>query len=278
MVVPLKKALDPDEEEPSESCCWVHRWVRQPDGSDELVETVLTPEYFLNPRFGDQMVQGAFHAAVTQMLTDVLQRRFQKQEDVLVFSDVKLLWGIRKLRRRQPVPDVTVVRGVRHRDLAAYRTYNVAKEGVLPCLVVEVVSDSDPRLRRADLVAKVKVYQEAKIPEYLAVDPPSFITRERFDLILYRLDPEGRYQRVVPDEQGRLLSETTGVLFAVTPEGDRILLFDAATGERLLTSTEEEAARRDAEILAKSEAQARQEAEAELARLRAELDRLKKNS
>ena len=170
------------------------------------------------------------------------------------------------------------MRGVRHRDLAAYKTYNAAKEGVLPCLVIEVISDSDPRLRRTDLVTKVKVYQEARIPEYLAVDPPSFVTRERFDLILYRLDTEGRYQGVAPDAQGRLLSETTGVLFAVSSEGDRVLLFDAATGERLLTSTEEEAARREAEVLARSEVQARQEAEAEVARLRAELDRLKRDN
>jgi len=264
MAQPMKKVLDPpEEEEPSGVGGWVHRWVRQPDGSYEMLETVLTPEYFLNPQLGDQMVQGAFHAAVTQMLTDLLQRHFRAQEDVLVFSDVKLLWGVRKLRDRQPVPDVTVVRGVRHRNLAEYSTFDIVKEGVRPCLVIEVISDGDARIRNTDLVDKVDVYERVEIPEYLIVDPPGPATQDRFQLILYRLDAEGRYRRIAPDAEGRLLSETTGVRFAISPEGDRVLLFDAATGERLLTSAEEETARRNAE--------------AELTRLRAELGRLKKD-
>ena len=251
----------PEEDEPSEAGPWVHRWIRRTDGSYAMLETTLTPEYFLDPQLGDQMVQGAFHAAVTQMLTDLLQRHFRTQEDVLVFSDVKLLWGDLKLQNRQPVPDVAVVRGVRHRDLAAYTTFNVEQEGVRPCLVIEVISDRDARIRRTDLVDKVEVYEQAEIPEYLLVDPPGPATRDRFELILYRLDAEGRYRRIAPDAQGRLLSKMAGVWFTVSPEGDRVLLFDAATGERLMTSAEEEASRRDAE--------------AEVARLRAELSRLK---
>jgi hypothetical protein len=69
---------------------------------------------------------------------------------------------------------------------------------------------------------------------------------------------------------------------AVSPAGDEIDIFEAATGRRLLTPVEEEEARRAAEAAqgaaeerGQREAEARKVAEAELVRLRAELERLK---
>ncbi|HEY2294424.1 MAG TPA: hypothetical protein VGM86_27305, partial [Thermoanaerobaculia bacterium] len=60
------------------------------------------------------------------------------------------------------------------------------------------------------------------------------------------------------DDRGFLLSETTGLLFGIARDGRTPLVVDAATGKRLLTGKE-----------------AAREAEAELARIRAELERLK---
>lgn len=59
-----------------------------------------------------------------------------------------------------------------------------------------------------------------------------------------RLGPDQRYRPMEPDDQDRFLSQTTGLLFAAAPQDDGIDLFDAQTGERLLTSDEEEAGRR----------------------------------
>lgn len=64
------------------------------------------------------------------------------------------------------------------------------------------------------------------------------------------------------------VSQTTGISFQVSPDGRRVLLFDSASGRRLLSPAEWEA-------LAASEAEARANAEAELARLREELARLR---
>jgi hypothetical protein len=185
--------------------------------------------------------------------------------------------------------------------------------------VIEVVSPSKARIRRVDEVDKVELYQRVGVREYLLVDLPRRATGYRFRVKGYRLGPEGRYRPIEPDDQGRLLSETTGLRFGASPDGNWIEMFDARTGERLLTPLEIEAkaaretearkaeqaarkaaeerasreakarraaeeraareakARKTAEEKAASESEARKAAEEELARLRAELERLKKS-
>jgi Uma2 family endonuclease len=65
-----------------------------------------------------------------------------------------------------------------------------------PDLVVEGISDGDPDRDRID---KRREYEAAGVPEYLMIDP-----REGQEDVTYlRLDTEGRYQRVMPDELGR---------------------------------------------------------------------------
>jgi len=64
--------------------------------------------------------------------------------------------------------------------------------------------------------------------------------------------------------------------WVASPEGKRLQVFNAKTGKRLPTPLELEAARKAAEEKALTEAGARKAAEAELKRLRAEIERLKK--
>ncbi len=105
----------------------------------------------------------------------------------------------------------------------------------------------------------------------------------------HRLDARRRYQPIAPDAQGRLLSETTGLWFGVSADGQRIDVFEAQTGERVLTpeeiqegcqAAEKKAARasvaqKAAEKEAARQSAARRLAEAELEQLRAEVERLK---
>ena len=100
------------------------------------------------------------------------------------------------------------------------------------------------------------------------MDLPRRGTGHRFQIRGYRLGPGRRYRAIKPDAEGRLLSETAGLRFGVAPDGQWIEVFVDATGKRLLTSWEEEER-------AAREAEARQAAEDELVRLRAEIERLK---
>ncbi|HEX7184121.1 MAG TPA: Uma2 family endonuclease [Thermoanaerobaculia bacterium] len=250
------------------------RWVERPDGRMELLRLPLTPELFLNPQLEDNMVQGGPHGRVRGYFFEMLSRRFQSEKDVLVFEDMQHRLGP---GLPTPAPDVSVIRGARNPD-TDLSFYDVVEQGVAPCLVIEVVSPSKARIRRVDEVDKVELYQRVGVREYLLVGLPRRATGYRFRIKEYRLGPERRYRPIEPDDQGCLLSETTGLRFGVAPDGNWIEMFDAKTGERLLTPLEiEERAAREAEARKVAE-EALKAAEEELTRLRAELERLKKSS
>ena len=250
----------PDDDE-SSFVTLLERWVERPDGTTELLNVPLTPKDFLNPRYGDKWLQGRAHSDSTHDLFELLKRHFRSQPDVVVMSDVQHRFGP---GLDQPCPDISVVRGVRDPRVID-SSFNARKVGALPCLLIEVVSPGDARIREVDEKDKVRLYQSVGIPEYLLVWPPGIGRQDqRFRLWGYRLGPGGRYRPIDLDEKERLLSETTGLWFAVSPGGDRIDVFDAKTGQRLLSPIEEE--------------DARKAAEEELARLRTELDQYKKAS
>jgi Uma2 family endonuclease len=281
MAEPLRKLPAGRESEPSDDpfrygCRWVSR--RLPNGKVVEHQVPLTAEDLLDPQLGDEVPQSDPHHELTGDLDDRLKRRFAAREDVKVAADLKMLWGIPGLP--EPSPDIAVIPGVRKKHDEERTSFDVVREGTRPCLVIEVVSSTDAETRRNDYEKKVAIYQQAKIPEYLILDPPSPATKGRLVLTGYRLGPAGRYRKIEPDSEGRLLSQTTSLLFGVAEDGRTLRLVDADTGELLLSSIEleqklarEAAARKEAEQLAAREAAARREAEAELARLQAELER-----
>ena len=179
-------------------------------------------------------------------------------------------------------PDVFVVRGVPKRDR---RIYKVWEEGKAPDVVFELTSAST---RLADLGPKKGTYEVLSVWEYFLFDP----LEEYLEPPLqgYRLGERG-YRWI---EDRPLTSEVLGLELRV--EEGWLRLYERKTGRRLPTPAEvaevrrqaearaeqEAEARRQAEARAKQEAEARRQAEAraqaaeeELARLRAELARLR---
>lgn len=305
--MPPGESAEPDDDSPDFPL--LERVVEHPDGSLEIRHVPLTVRDFLNPRYGDKWLQGFAHQRFTTELWEIVHDHFESQPDVVVTSDTQYRFGPGLAK---PAPDVAVLRGVRDRKLIQ-ESVDVQKAG-RPCLLIEVVSPKNPRIRNADEKRKVQLYQRAGIPEYLLVLPPrDEDSGEPVRLWGYRLGPEGQYRLIETDEKGRLLSETTGLAFAVSPGGDQVDVFDVATGQRLLRrkeireaqqaekrareaaekraahamasrrAAEEKAARaaearRAAEEKAARETEARRAAEEELARLRAELERHRKGS
>jgi Uma2 family endonuclease len=259
MAEPVRKPIDSDllDEEPGIT---LDRWVERPGGRMELVSMPLTPELFLNPQVGDKMTQGKRHFDTARLIAERLEDFFRPVPGVLVTIDMKHLFGP---GLDQPGPDISVIRGVRNRD-ADRESFDVIAEGVRPCLIIEIVSPLSSRIRKTDLEEKVTLYRRVGIQEYLILDCQR--RDRRFRLIGYRLGSAG-YLPIEPDEEGRLLSETTGLWFQVAPDGDHVLIFEYPSG-RLLPTREERA--RAAEEKAR-------EAEDEISRLRAEIDRLRKS-
>ena len=261
---------------------WRWKSVHLPSGEVLDEQVPLTADDLLDPQPGDQVGQSQLHWEMLFLLARILDRYYEMRDDVTLAVDLKMLWRIPGLK--EPSPDLAVIPGVRRKIDPARTSFDVVEEGVRPCLIVEVVSASDPEIRRNDYDKKVKIYQRVGIPEYVILDPPTSVTEGRLLLLGYRLDRDGQYRRIRPDAQGRLLSETTGLLFGVGEDGQTPVIFNAQTGERLLDPKEqanraqkavarEAEARKAAEERAAHEAEARMAAEAELARLRAELKR-----
>jgi colicin import membrane protein len=291
MAEPVRKMPADREPEPPPSddpfrYGWRWRRVRLPSGEVVDQEIPLTVEDLLDPEEGDQVTQSGPHGEWFVRLGYLLKRYYESRDDVLVCADMKMLWGIPGLKR--PSPDIAIVQGIRDKGAVRY-SFDVLKEGVRPSLIIELVSPQDDEVRANDYVKKVEIYQRAGIPEYFILEPPNHFTQDRLLITPYRLGSDGRYRRVEPDAQGRFLSETTGLLFGVESDGKTLSLIDIRTGESPLDLPEERArraeeqARRDAEARAAREAEARvreaearEAAEAKLARLRAELERLKK--
>jgi Uma2 family endonuclease len=190
-------------------------------------------------------------------------------------------------------PDCYVVFGVERK----YRpNFKIWEEGRTPSFVLEFTSR---KTRKEDKVTKFRLYEQVlKVPEYFLFDPTG--KRRKVRLSGFRL-VNGRYEPI-PVINGRLYSEVLGL--ELVTEGEWLRLYDAPTGKRLLTHQEDalradaqeqradvqeqraevEAQRADAEAQARLEAVRRAEAEAqraaaaeaELARLRAELEILRR--
>lgn len=276
MAFPVPREPEGDEQTVGEC---VFRPVRKPDGSVVIEPLPLTLDVLLDPREDDQVTQSNPHFRTLYPLVDALRRFLERQGGLAVFSDVLILWGIPGLR--QVSPDVSVIEGLADRE-AVDRSIDLAHESEARVrLVMEVVSTGTKAQRDKDEEYNPEVFQRAGVEDYLLIYPPRPGGAGGPSLKLLTLDRSGRYREARPDRRGRWLLRSVRLRIGVDDEG-QFLLEDAVTGDRILTSDQEEAARHRAEIRALSEAAARREAqaradeaEAELARLREEAARLK---
>ena len=269
---------DPEDSQESMEESVLQRWVEGPDGRMVLLEFPLTPELFLDPQLEDKMIQGDWHDVTCRDIMTALVSHFRSQPEVLVVHDMK---HFLLPRLPAPSPDVSVIRGIRHRRKRS--SFVVAEEGVFPTLIIEVVSPGSLRVRQTDLEDKVALYRLAGIPEYLIVDAVRGPDDWSYRLQGYRKQDEGWYHSIELDAEGRFLSETAGLWFQVAPDGQRVLIYEYPSGRRLLNALEQEerAERAEAEAMqakrkALCEAEARRAAEERLAQLRAEIERLRR--
>lgn len=232
---------------------------------------------------GEPLGESDWHITETLFLLGVLRRHFAGVPDVYVASDLFLYYE-QGNPRAVVAADVMVVRGVGKRKR---RTYLLWEEEQVPCCVIEVTSRSS---RFEDMGTKRAIYASLGVREYFVFDP----LREYLNppLVRFRLTDAGEYVR---DDGLELESAELGMRFRA--EQDRMRPYVLSTGERLLDPEEIELARLDVEQAYqreqqarleaeqtrleteeayRREQQARQVAEAELAQLRAELERLRR--
>jgi Uma2 family endonuclease len=203
---------------------------------------------------GKPMAESDVHLLLMLALIPTLRHFFRADPRVYVGGNM-LMFYQRGNPRRHVSPDVFFVRGVpkRLRD-----NYLVWRERRAPQVVIELTSRST---RREDTDTKFALYRDVlRVREYFLFDPRA----EYLDPALqgYRLRA-GQYYPIRP-VLGRLPSRW--LKLHLEAAGNQLHLWDPATGQRLLTPEEA----RD------QEAEARRQAEAEVDRLRREVEELRR--
>jgi Uma2 family endonuclease len=204
---------------------------------------------------GMPMGETDVHRAWMIRIYDLLRRHYAAQR-VYVGCNL-LVYYAEGIPRQFCVPDVFVVKDC---DPDPRRVFKVWEEGRAPDVVFEVTSRGT---RREDEIFKPQVYGRIGVKEYFLYDP----TAEYLSPPLqgHRLDGE-RDELVRPGPAGALDCRELGLKLWL--DAGKLVLADAATGERLLTDAEAAEARAEG---AEARAQA---AEEEARRLREQLARL----
>ena len=197
---------------------------------------------------GKPMAESDVHRDDMNDLIQTLQAYFAADPDVYVSGNL-LVFYEQGNRRKHVAPDVLVVRGVP--KLPPRLHYLVWREGRAPDLVIELTSKTT---RREDQKKKLALYRDVlRVPEYFLFDPFEDYLKPPFQG--YRLIA-GEYRAIAP-LAGRLPSAVLGL--HLERAGTELRLFDPATGQRLPTTRERA-----------------EQAEAEVQRLRRELEELRR--
>jgi Uma2 family endonuclease len=216
---------------------WRYVIKRSPTGDETYDQIPLTAADLLNPQLGDQVPQRHEHFQVIVDLVAILKAHYANVPTMGVFGDLIMDWGIPGLSG--PAPDIAIIPNVKQKD-AVGGIFRVTEQGTRPCLVIEVLSPGYP----GDDTDKVKIYERAGIPEYFLIRPRLEHGEPHYELSGYQLS-DGVYCPLLPTPWGSMLtSQTLQLRFEVADQGRQLRVTDLQTGQRLLTLTETEAARR----------------------------------
>jgi len=203
---------------------------------------------------GKPMAETDKHRALMMYLIDALTIHFRGRPDVYVSGNDFVVYHEGDAGKRVS-PDVYVVFGVPAGLRDSYKAWD--EGGRLPDVVFEITSR---KTRREDVHIKRPLYERVlRVPEYFQFDPTGDYLRPRLQGFRLTLESYAPLEMV----EERLHSERLGL--DLVQDGERLRLSDPVAGAWLL-GPEELAEQLD---IQKRRAEA---AEAELARLRAELD------
>ncbi len=212
---------------------------------------------------GRPMAESDWHRDEMARQIELLKQYYDGQE--VYVSGALLLYYEQGNPKKFVVPDVFVVKGV---NADARRFFKTWVERRVPDVVIETTS---LKTKRKDTIDKPALYARLGILECFFFDP----TAEYRDPPLqgYRLVGE-RYAPIQADERGALVSDVLAMRLQF--DKGQLAFYRLDNGDRLLTSREriaaESHARRET-VASQCETELRQAAEAEVGRLRAELQR-----
>ena len=205
---------------------------------------------------GEPMAETDIHIRLMSDLRFALEQFFRQDQQVYVSANL-FVYYVEGDSRKRVAPDVFVAKNVGNR---LRRVYKIWEEKQPPDVVIEI---SSRQTWGQDMQRKWGLYERLGVREYFIFDPEyDYLPAP---LVGYRLN-EGQYEELEAID-GRLHSEALGLDLVDT--GETLRLFDPNSGRFLLTADE-------AMRAVEEEAAARRAVEEENARLREELERLRR--
>jgi Uma2 family endonuclease len=209
------------------------------------------------------MAETDVHLLLMLSLIPMLREFFLARPKVYVGGNM-LVFYERGNPRKHVSPDIFVVPGVPNHQHHLRDNFLIWKEGKAPQAVIELTSKTT---RKDDTVTKFALYRDVlKVKEYFLFDPRAEYLRP--PLQGYRLW-KAEYMSIKMVD-GRLPSRVLGL--HLERDGRNLRLWNPETGQWLLTPEE---ARHEAEEIAERQAEARRQVEAEIERLRREIEELR---
>jgi Uma2 family endonuclease len=239
---------------------WIPEWV----GDD------WNPHPYAYQTEEQLMPAGRFHGLYLQMLGEMLRPLLERLHLYLLL-DVFIFYRDWEGRKQRIAPDALIAPVFTELDDdQAARSYDLDVEPI-PLCVIELTS---PDNHTKDQERKPFAYALLGIKEYLLLDivDTDGKLRPQVGVTLWRLGERG-YTVVEPDTEGFVTLETIGI--RLRADGRRLVALVAGTNEQLRTAMEMQTALEETQQRAAAEAAARKQAEEELERLRAELERLR---
>jgi Uma2 family endonuclease len=193
-------------------------------------------------------LESDFHRDQIDLLIRILRYWWQNRNDVYISGNLTIYYNQQQLKSRDfRGPDFFVVLGTEKRDRRSWVVWD--EQGQYPNLILEILSNST---KQVDKGLKKDLYQNIfRTPDYLWFDP------DTFELAGFHL-LDGRYEPILPNEQGWLWSQQLELFLGVH---DERLRFITPEGE-LIPSPEE---------LAEQQSQRAEKAERELEQLKAQM-------
>ncbi len=155
------------------------------------------------PYSDGEPLETSWHRDAMNLLIELIRVLFLGRTDFFVGGDMFIYFSNRRVFNRDfRGPDVYLVKDVDGtRDRLYWATWE--EDGRYPNLIIELLS---PTTAEIDRTRKKDLYERTfHTPEYFLYDPD---TRE---LEGWRLGADQRYERLKPNEQGRLWSQELGV-------------------------------------------------------------------
>ena len=214
----------------------------------------------------DPMPAGECHGMQMHTLFDQFLRYFRAHPYIHVGMDNFVYYREDNIRK-VVAPDVYVVLGAA--KLPLRRSFYTWAEGAVPTTVFEFLSDTTAAQDRDE---KIEVYlRDIGVAEYFIHQPDM---NRRVEFRGWQRDALDNIVEIEPDADGGIFSASLNLYFRWELQAAwelRLLRPYLPDGTPITTSMEEESLRVEAETRAAEEAQRRQEVEAELEHLRAQL-------